>query len=208
MLTCVFAAVFSLYASPADGTISIVTIPDRVEIWIDNNYVGLSPVRQKRLAAGTYTVRLIDPSQQISAVEMVTVRRGEHVSVERTLDSRLGKLRVNSDPPGADVVIITELGKTPLVNDFMNPGLYKIEIRHPNQNYLPVVEDVTFTDDRPVVIDRVLEKPPVLTRERKIQLALGTGAAAGFVWAIVEQNTASAYRQKSIYADEENAEEY
>src|SRR5262249_39377264 len=67
---------------PAEGIITIITVPERAEVWIDNNYAGLSPVRHKRLAAGTYTLRLVDPSQQISATEVVAVQQGGHLLVE------------------------------------------------------------------------------------------------------------------------------
>jgi hypothetical protein len=97
-----------------------------------------------------------------------------------------GKLRVNTDPPGADVVIVAELGKTPLANDFINPGLYRIEIRHPGGKYLAVAAEVAFADGQPVTLNHTLTKPPVFTKRRGIQLALGVGAAAGFVWAIVD----------------------
>ena len=117
-------------------------------------------------------------------------------------DRGFGGLRVDSDPPGADVVVVAELGKTPLTNEFVNPGLYKIEIRHPSGSYLPVTEEITIVDGQRSAISHKLAKPPVWTKQRGIQLLLGTGAAAGFVWAVVEQNTAAGYRQKSAAAKE------
>ena len=202
------AAVFALALFPAaqgsapaqpsgEGMLSIVTVPSRAEVWIDNKYAGLSPVRQKRLNAGTYTLRLVDPSQQASATEIVSVQAGEHLFVEKTLSARFGKLRVDTDPPGAGVAIVAELGKTPLVNDFINPGIYKIEIRHPRSEYKPVIEEVTFADGQPVAISHKLKKPPLFTKKRGAQLALGTAAAAGFTWAIIEQGKSSSSRQKA-----------
>lgn len=187
---------------PSEGTITVVTVPERVEVWIDNGYAGLSPIRQKKLTAGTYTLRLVDPSQQVSAVEAVAVRAGEHLLVERTLSSRYGKLRVDSDPPGADVVIVTELGKTPVANDFMNPGRYRIELRHPLGNYLPVAEEVTISDGQQTASSHKLAKPEIFTKKRCIQLALGVGAAAGFALAVVEQGKWASYRQKADFARE------
>jgi len=185
---------------PAEGAITVVTVPERVEVWIDNGYAGLSPIRQKKLAAGTYSLRLVDPSQQVSAVEAIAVRAGEHLLIERTLSSRYGKLRVDSDPPGADVVIVTELGKTPIANDFMNPGRYRIELRHPLGNYLPVTEEITVSDGQQAASSHKLKKPELFTKKRGIQLALGVGAAAGFAWAVVEQGSRASYREKAIFA--------
>jgi hypothetical protein len=108
------------------------------------------------------------------------------------------RLRVDSDPPGADVVIVAELGKTPLVNEFVIPGMYKIELRHKN-GYLPAVEELILRADQQTALSHKLKKPPLFTRKRQIQLALGFGAAAGFAYAVIEQSECSTYRQKSEF---------
>ena len=188
-----------LYASPSqDGTLTVITVPERAEVWIDGGYAGLTPIRDKRLAAGTYTLRLVDPQRQKSASETVVISGGERLIVERSLDGSYARLRVDTDPQGADVAIIAELGKTPLVNEYLTPGQYKIEIRHPNTKYLPAAKDISFTDGQPVVISHKLDKPPVFTTKRCVQLALGTGAAAAWTWAIVEQHVTSSSQQKSV----------
>jgi hypothetical protein len=200
-----------IIVSPAlasEGTITVVTVPERVEVWIDNNYAGLSPIRDKRLAVGSYTIRLVDPAQQAGATEVVVIRPGEHVLLERTLSARFGKLRIDTDPPGAGVAIVAELGKTPLVNDFMTPGIYKVEIRPPRPNYLPATEEITFTDGgQPVTISHKFSKPPLLTKKRGIQLALGAAAAAGWIWAIIEHGTSSSTRVNAIILEENNPDE-
>jgi len=120
------------------------------------------------------------------------------------------RLRVDSDPPGADVVIVAELGKTPLVNEFIVPGMYKIELRH-KSGYLPAVEELTLRADQQAVVSQRLKKPPLFTKHRQIQLAIGAGAIAGFAYAVYEQGEHNTYRQKYNFAkseDEEKAAEY
>jgi len=115
------------------------------------------------------------------------------------------RLRVDSDPPGADVVIVAELGKTPLVNEFVVPGMYKIELRH-ESGYLPAVEELTLRADQQAVVSHRLKKPPLFTKHRQIQLALGTAAIAGFAYAVYEQGEHNTLRQKYNFAKSENEE--
>jgi len=120
------------------------------------------------------------------------------------------RLRVDSDPPGADVVIVAELGKTPLVNEFIVPGMYKIELRH-ESGYLTAVEELTLRADQQAVVSQRLKKPPIFTKHRQIQLALGAGAIACFAYAVYEQGEHNTLRQKYNFAkseDEEKATKY
>jgi len=112
------------------------------------------------------------------------------------------RLRVESDPPGADVVIVAELGKTPLVNEFIVPGMYKIELRR-NGGYLPATEELTLRADQQAVVSKKLEKPKLLTKRRQIQLAIGAGAIAGFAYAVYEQGEHKTFRQKYYFAENE-----
>jgi len=192
MLIFVFIPASFAYASKqSGGTLTVITVPERSEVWIDGGYAGITPIRDKRLAAGTYTLRLVDPSRQTSASETVVISDGERLLIERTLGGSHARLRVDTYPQGADVAIIADLGKTPLVNDYLTPGQYRLEIRHPNTKYMSATKDVAFVDGQPVTISHRLEKPPVFTTKRCVQLGLGTGAAAAWTWAVIEQHAAS-----------------
>jgi len=196
-----------LYAAPpSGGTLTVITVPERAEVWIDDGYVGLTPIRDKTLAVGKYTLRLVDPSRQKSASETIVINDGERLIIERALGGSYAKLRVDTDPQGADVSISTELGKTPFVNEYLTTGQYKIEIRHPNAKYLPITKDVSFIDGQPVIISHKLEKPPIFTTKRCIQLALGTGSVLAWTWAIVEQHATSSLKQKSKYESGEDVD--
>jgi len=118
------------------------------------------------------------------------------------------RLRVDSDPPGADVVIVAELGKTPLVNEYIIPGMYRIELRR-ESGYLPASEELTLRADQQAVVSKKLEKPKLLTKHRQIQLALGAGTIATFAYAVYEQGEHNTDRQKYIFAqNEEESKKY
>jgi|GEM_PF-749661 len=201
---------FFLYAAapPQEGgTLTVITVPERAEVWIDGGYAGLTPIRDKVLAPGRYTLRLVDPTRQTSTSETVVIGDGERLIVERSLGGSYARLRVDTDPQGANVGISADLGKTPIVNDYLTPGQYKIEIRHPNTKYLPIFVDTSFVDGQLLTISHKLGKPPLFTTKRTVQLALGTGAALAWTWAVIEQHVTSSSLQKSIYATDDGRAE-
>jgi hypothetical protein len=104
------------------------------------------------------------------------------------------------------VVIVAELGKTPLVNEFIIPGMYRIELRH-ESGYLPAIEELTLRADQQAVVSQRLKKPPLFTKRRQIQLALGAGAIAGFACAVYEQGEHNTIYQKYKLAKIENGDD-
>lgn len=204
----VWAAIGSAYA---DGTLSVITEPDGVEAWLDGNFIGLTPIKLKKVRAGTYSLRLVDPVQHTSSTETIEVNEHDQLIIEKTLRSKFGELVVSSDPPGANVCIIADMGKTPLTNRFMNPGVYSLEIRHPDKHYILHKEDVTINRGHTATISASLTRTKLFNRKNSVKLLLGALAAAGFTWALVEQNTCSRYSEKASFLNEthpEKASEY
>jgi hypothetical protein len=184
ILLCV-AMKMSVYAE-AEGTLNVKTDPDGIEVWLDDKYIGDSPVIDKKLKAGRYSLKLVDPIQHSSSVEEVFIQANEQTVVEKTMKSRFGSLKVASDPDGADVSILTSLGKTPLSNDFIIPGKYRIEISR--QGCKPTVADVVVPKGEIAAIQKTLEKKNVLDTKGLAKIALGIGAVGGIVWSLVETN--------------------
>jgi hypothetical protein len=175
----------SVYAE-AEGMLTVKTDPDGIEVWLDDKYIGDSPVIDKKLKAGKYSLKLVDPIQHTSSVEEVFIQANEQTVVEKTMKSRFGSLKVNSDPEGADVSILTSLGKTPVSNDFIIPGKYRLEISR--QGCKPSVSDIVVPKGEVASLQKTLEKINVLDTKGLAKIALGIGAVGGIVWSLVETN--------------------
>jgi hypothetical protein len=171
-----------------DGRLTVRSDPEGVEVWLDDQYIGDTPILEKKLKPGRYMVKLIDAARHTSLSEEIFIQAGQTTLVEKTIETKFGSLRVNSDPEGAEVHLSLPLGKTPVSNDFMNPGKYRVEIRHPSAIYAPAVEDITIPRGKTVTLDKKLEKQSPFDMKALVRLGLGAGAIAGFVWAVVEQH--------------------
>jgi hypothetical protein len=181
----------------AEGTLTVKTDPEGIEIWLGDKFIGQSPVIEKRIRPGRYTLKLVDPAQHTSSSEELLVQDGEPTVVERTISSKFGSLKITSSPQGADVYIATELGKTPVANDFMNPGRYRIEIRPSNSWFQTTVTEVTIPKGQTVYIDQKLHAKPLLSVKNILSFALMAGAAGGFAWGIIENGHYEKYMKSA-----------
>jgi hypothetical protein len=183
---CILILCAQIYAQ-AEGTLDVRTDPEGIEVWLDDKYIGDAPVLDKKLKAGRYTLKLVDPVQHASTVEEIFVQAGEKTVIEKTIKSKFGSLRVDSDPTGADVSIATPLGKTPVANDFMNPGKYRVELRYPGRRYETAVQEVVIPRGETVNISKTLVRKSPLDMKAFVRLALGAGAIGCMVWSVHEE---------------------
>jgi hypothetical protein len=180
----------------AEGMLTVKTDPEGTEVWLDDQFVGQSPIIEKKIKAGRYTLKLVDPAQHTSANEEVLIQDNEETVVERTLTTKFGSLKVASQPEGAEVTIATELGTTPLRNDFMNPGRYRLEIKPADSRFFPKISEVTITKGEMVSVEETLVKKSFFTKKNVAALCLTGGAIGGFVWGIVEQGNYKAFKER------------
>jgi len=181
-LTLLWCSVFAI----DEGKLTVTTDPEGVEIWLGDNYVGNSPIVEKKVPVGRYVVKLIDPVQRISQIEQVMITTNATVVIEKTLKPKFGTLKINSVPEDADVYITMPLGKTPLVNEFINPGKYILEVKHPDKKFQSALTNVVVSEGMTNVVADTLYKEKMLTNKAIARLLLGGGAIAGFTWAVVQ----------------------
>ncbi len=180
-------------------SLPVLTDPAGVEVWLGDKYLGDSPIQNRKLKTGRYIIKLIDPVQQVSTTEEILIQANQTTLVEKTLKAKFGTLKVESEPEGAEVYIATSLGKTPLENNFMNPGKYHIEIKHPKKKYEPVTEEITIPEGKKVELSNTLVITSKFDKKAIVRLLLGAGAIGCYVWAIIEQGK---YKENRAYADD------
>ncbi len=180
-----------------DATLTVRTAPEGLEVWLGDSYLGDSPIVDKRVKPGRYSLKIVDAVRHTSVVEQIFLQEDENKIIDKTVEGKYGTLRIGTDPQGAEVSIATSLGTTPLSNEFMVPGKYRLEVRHPNKLYQPTTEEVVVPRGETVTLNRELERTTPFTTKALARLLLGAGAAAGFVVAIVEQGKYREYLEKA-----------
>ena len=186
------AGLFS--AARAEGMLTVKTDPDGIEVWLGDKFLGQSPILEKKVKAGRYSLKLVDPTQHTSSNEELFIQDGDTTLIERTITTKFGSLKITSDPEGAEAYIATELGKTPLTNEFMNPGRYRIEIRPNGAQYGTAVSEVAIAKGQTISIDQKLTKRQFFTTQKWLSLGFFAGTVGGFVWGIIEQNNYDVYK--------------
>lgn len=113
------------------GTVSIVTEPPGADLFVDSLFVGKSPLERISVQRGTHHIKAFYPS--VFAWNAVVAQETLEVSGVERLEKRLsigGVLRVQSDPPGGNVIYRgSTLGATPLFLHSKSPLLGNLMIQ-------------------------------------------------------------------------------
>ena len=178
------------------GLLTVKSTPEGIEVWLEDKYIGDTPIIEKKLKPGRYSIKLVDPIRHTSIKEEVFVQAGDVTYLEKTMKTKYGTLQISTEPAGADIYLSTPLGKSPLSNEFMNPGKYRLEIRHPNPAYQGATEDIIIPRGETVTLNKTLEVNNPFDKKALVRLGLGAGAIASFVWAIVEQGNYGKFNER------------
>lgn len=89
---------------PLPARLTVVSIPDRARIYVNNEFRGQAPVTIDGLEPGTYRVRAELPGHDPVA-RTIELRRGVSVTEEFRLESNTGELRITTEPAGVLVIL-------------------------------------------------------------------------------------------------------
>ena len=110
----------SLIAKP--GAMNIYSEPDGAEIFVDNNYMGVTPLSLKKVAEGEHEIRLVKEKYK-EWTQRVFVRSFQPTDVKATLEVSPGILTINSVPSGASINFRGKfIAKTPHTLSNITPG--------------------------------------------------------------------------------------
>jgi len=118
----------SLNLSPLSGYLSVISSPDGVEVRLDGQVLGVTPLIGKELSTGNYKLLLVKADYR-SAEASVSVDSSETATVDLTLQYLFGSLKISSTPPGARVDLNgSRVGNTPLTLTKVGLGRHQIRL--------------------------------------------------------------------------------
>lgn len=110
----------SLIAKP--GSMNIYSEPKGAQIFVDNNFMGETPMSLKTVAEGEHEIRLVKNNYQ-EWTQKVFVRSFQPTDVKATLEVSPGILSINTNPPGASIYFKgRNIAKTPHTLTNLSPG--------------------------------------------------------------------------------------
>lgn len=187
------------------GSLTIHSRPDSLRIYLDTLFLGMTPLNEVPVAAGTHTLALFHVADKrwsaFAYAETLVIREGEHVTRELSLPTIY---HLVTDPYGASVFLDDSLlGLTPLYL-FAGPEakMFKVTKAGFEEQLVPVGGDATEVR---VALKPLPGAPPTRSSlflssdesNNPLPIYLSTGAA-------VVSGVAAAYwktRADSYYAD-------
>jgi len=107
---------------PKPGSMNIYSEPDGAKIFLDNTYVGVTPISLKKVAEGEHEIRLLKINYK-TWTRKVMVRSFQPTDVKTTLEVSPGMITVNSVPNGANIYLKGKfVARTPYTLSNIEPG--------------------------------------------------------------------------------------
>lgn len=94
-------------SQPSTGTLWVVSDPDGAEVYVNNVFKGMTPLRLENISSGSYTVKVLKDGYE-TQTKTATVSKGQLAKVDFSLKRKAvgnATLIINSNPEGAEVYI-------------------------------------------------------------------------------------------------------
>jgi PEGA domain len=173
----------STAVAEGSGTLTVTSDPPNASVSIDGQLTGQTPLLKHSLPAGQHTIFLQDQTQQIDYTKIIEITENNETALNVPLQKDYGKLTVTCKPDSSEVFLLTPLGKTPIIDEQIDQGTFTLEIRSPNQHYLPLRKNNIYIDkNNPGVINDPLLRKKILTRKAWCQIGLGVASVCSYSW--------------------------
>jgi len=158
----------SLIAKP--GSMNIYSEPDSAEIFVDNNFMGVTPMSLKKVAEGEHEIRLVKKNYKEWS-QRVVVRSFQPTDVKAILEVSPGNLSVNSFPSGASIYFKgKKIAETPHTLSNISPGEIVLQVE--KEGFESWTTSVWIAPSSHEVIDiALIEKKGVFTVSSKPESA-------------------------------------
>lgn len=117
--------------SAKPGSINIYSEPADVQVFIDNTFMGNTPMSLKKVAEGEHEIRLVKENYK-EWNRKVVVRSFQPTDVKATLEISPGKVSINSIPSKANIYFKGKfVATTPYILSNIPPGEIVIRVEKP-----------------------------------------------------------------------------
>jgi serine/threonine protein kinase/WD40 repeat protein len=135
--------------------LTITTTPSGANVYLNGNPIGITPIQNKEVEPGTYTLKIEKSGYQIIQ-EIITLSPGKSTTINKELIPLPVSVTINSNPTGAIVYVNGEQkGMTPLTLSLL-PGTYSIKLI--KNGYQEYNTQITVKVGQPVTINPTLSK--------------------------------------------------
>jgi hypothetical protein len=146
--------------APTTGSVHIESVPPGAEVFFDGTRLaGTTPMTIDNTPVGTRHEIRVQLARHLVYTEMVDIpKQGGEVPVSAVMKPITGKLKINTIPPGADVMLDGQLrGRTPTtVNDIDMAEAKRLELRL--KDYQPYIQQLTWPANGEIDIDTKLAR--------------------------------------------------
>ena len=152
----------TLDIQPGIGVLHVLSEPSGAQVTLDGEDIGQTELVKNRVASGIYTVR-IALRFYCPVTRTVIVQPGATTKLNVSLERNWGNLVVTSEPPGADVQVGKQKGRTPHAFEHLTAGEYEVQVQL--EGYYPWKRQVVVDNQESKVLEAQLEKHAVLVVE-------------------------------------------
>jgi serine/threonine protein kinase len=146
--------------TPIFGSVSIRSVPPGAEVFFDDVHLaGETPIVVDNAPVSTRHEIRVELARHETYTEMVDIpKQGGEVEVNAVMKPITGKLRINTIPPGADIMIDGQLrGRTPTtINDIDMSSAKHLELRL--KEYSPYIQELKWPANGEIDIDQKLNR--------------------------------------------------
>ena len=133
---------------PAFARVSLETQPPGALIYLNERSPGISPLADLRIPSGELEVKVLLPNYHARDTTL-TLSDGQQLALSLGLAPAHGSLRVESDPPGATIILDgrERSERTPAYVPVVSSGTYSLRLELPEHH--PVERSVRIQDGQP-----------------------------------------------------------
>jgi formylglycine-generating enzyme required for sulfatase activity/serine/threonine protein kinase len=113
--------------------LTVASKPSAATVYVDDNPVGQTPIKMKKLADGTHRIRIVK-KRFAEHEESIIIRQNANVNLDVELNPLpIGDLKISSSPDGASIKVDGKRhGKTPAVIEMLPEGKKNIVLEKEN----------------------------------------------------------------------------